>query len=125
LQQRLIELKQALSLEKFNKLALPVEDGVLFVKLEDIYFCEADGMYSKIYLKSNKKLLISKSLKYFTDLLDNKEMFYKPHRSYLVSLQYLQKLVKKERTYLEMENNFLVSLSKKREGLMKIISLLN
>lgn len=125
MQQRLIELKQALSLEKFNKLALPVEDGVLFVKLEDIYFCEADGMYSKIYLKSNKKLLISKSLKYFTDLLDNKEMFYKPHRFYLVSLRYLQKLVKKERTYLEMENNFLVSLSKKREGLMKIISLLN
>ncbi len=126
LQQRLIELKQALSSEKFNKLALPVEDGVLFVKLEDIYFCEADGMYSKFYLKNNKKLLISKPLKYFTDLLDNKEMFYKPHRSYLVNLQYLQKLVKKEGTYLEMENNFLVPVSKeKREELMKIISSLN
>ncbi|WP_445456988.1 LytR/AlgR family response regulator transcription factor [Flavobacterium sp. HNIBRBA15423] len=126
LQQRLTELKQALSSEKFNKLALPVEDGVLFVKLEDIYFCEADGMYSKFYLKNNKKLLISKPLKYFTDLLDNKEMFYKPHRSYLVNLQYLQKLVKKEGTYLEMENNFLVPVSKeKREELMKIISSLN
>ncbi len=116
LQQRLIELKQALSSEKFNKLALPVEDGVLFVKLEDIYFCEADGMYSKFYLKNNKKLLISKPLKYFTDLLDNKEMFYKPHRSYLVNLQYLQKLVKKEGTYLEMENNFLVPVSKEKRA---------
>ena len=71
-------------------------------------------------------MLISKPLKYFTDLLESKEMFYKPHRSYLVNLQYLQKLVKKEGTYIELENKFLVPVSKdKKDELLKIISELN
>lgn len=125
-QQRLSELKKALSSEKFNKLALPVEDGVLFVKLEDIFLLEADSMYTQFHLKNDKKILISKPLKYFTDLLESKEMFYKPHRSYLVNLQYLQKLVKKEGTYIELENKFLVPVSKdKKDELLKIISELN
>lgn len=125
-QQRLTELKKALSSEKFNKLALPVEDGVLFVKLEDIFLLEADSMYTQFHLKNGKKMLISKPLKYFTDLLESKDMFYKPHRSYLVNLQYLQKLVKKEGTYIELENKFLVPVSKdKKEELIKIISELN
>lgn len=125
-QQRLSELKKALSSEKFNKLALPVEDGVLFVKLEDIFLLEADSMYTQFHLKNDKKILISKPLKYFTDLLESKDMFYKPHRSYLVNLQYLQKLVKKEGTYIELENKFLVPVSKdKKDELLKIISELN
>lgn len=125
-QQRLLELKKSLTSDKFNKLALPVEDGVLFIKLEDIFLLEADAMYTHFHLKNNKKLLISKPLKYFTDLLENKDMFYKPHRSFLVNLQYLQKLVKKEGTYIELENKFLVPVSKdKKDELNKIISELN
>jgi two-component system LytT family response regulator len=125
-QQRLLELKKSLTSDKFNKLALPVEDGVLFIKLEDIFLLEADAMYTHFHLKNNKKLLISKPLKYFTDLLENKDMFYKSHRSFLVNLQYLQKIVKKEGTYIELENKFLVPVSKdKKDELNKIISELN
>lgn len=125
-QQRLRELKKALSSDKFNKLALPVEDGVLFVKLEDIFLLEADSMYTQFHLKNDKKILISKPLKYFSDLLESKDMFYKPHRSYLVNLQYLQKIVRKEGTYIELENKFLVPVSKdKKDELIKIISELN
>lgn len=78
-QQRLKELKNALASEKFNKLALPVEDGIRFIKIEDIYYCEADAMYTNFYLKNNEKILISKPLKYFTDLLENKDLFFKSH----------------------------------------------
>lgn len=125
-QQRLTELKNALASEKFNKLALPVEDGIRFIKIEDIYFCEADAMYTNFYLKGNEKILISKPLKYFTDLLENKALFYKTHRSYLVNLQYLQKIVKKEGTYLELEDNHRVPVSKeKKEHLFELINTLN
>lgn len=78
------------------------------------------------YLKGNEKILISKPLKYFTDLLENKELFYKTHRSYLVNLQYLQKIVKKEGTYIELENNHRVPVSKeKKEDLFQLITMLN
>ncbi len=100
-QQRLLELKNSLSSDKFSKLALPVEDGVLFVKLDEICVLEADGMYTTFNLLGNRKILISKPMKYFSDLLENKELFYKPHRSFLVNLKYLQKVVKKDGTYNE------------------------
>lgn len=121
-QQRLLELKNSLSSDKFSKIALPVEDGVLFVKLEEIYVLEADGMYTNFHLTKNRKILISKPMKYFADLVENKELFYKPHRSYLVNLKYLQKVVKKEGTYIEMENEMRIPVSKeKKEELMMIL----
>ena len=122
LQQRLLELKNSLSSEKFSKIALPVEDGVLFVKLDEIYALEADGMYTNFHLSQNRKILISKPMKYFSDLLENKELFYKPHRSHLVNLKFLQKVVKKDGTYIEMENDMCIPVSKeKREELINLL----
>ena len=122
LQQRLLELKNSLSSDKFSKIALPVEDGVLFVKLDEIYVLEADGMYTNFHLSQNRKILISKPMKYFSDLLENKELFYKPHRSYLVNLKFLQKVVKKDGTYIEMENDMCIPVSKeKREELINLL----
>lgn len=122
LQQRLLELKNSLASDKFSKIALPVEDGVLFVKLEEIFCIEADGMYSTFYLSNARKILISKPLKYFSDLLESKDLFYKPHRSYLVNLKYLQKVVKKDGTYIEMENNMRIPVSKeKKEELVLLL----
>jgi two-component system LytT family response regulator len=121
-QQRLLELKNSLSSDKFSKIALPVEDGVLFVKLDEIYVLEADGMYTNFYLTKNRKILISKPMKYFADLVENKELFYKPHRSYLVNLKYLQKVVKKDGTYIEMENEMRIPVSKdKKDELILIL----
>lgn len=122
LQQRLVELKNSLSSDKFSKLALPVEDGVLFVKLNEIYVLEADGMYTQFNLSNNRRILISKPMKYFSDLLENKDLFYKPHRSYLVNLKYLQKIVKKDGTYIEMENEMRIPVSKEKRD--ELISLL-
>ncbi|WP_130734112.1 LytTR family DNA-binding domain-containing protein [Flavobacterium sp. J27] len=124
-QQRLTELKNVLTADKFKKIALPVEEGVLFVKLDEIYFLQADSMYTQFYLTNGKKLLISKPMKYFTDMLENKDMFYKPHRSYLVNLKFLQRIVKKDGTSIELENNALIPVSKeKKEELNKIIEML-
>ena len=121
-QQRLLELKNSLSSDKFSKLALPVEDGVLFVKLDEICVLEADGMYTTFNLLGNRKILISKPMKYFSDLLENKELFYKPHRSFLVNLKYLQKVVKKDGTYIEMENEMRIPVSKeKKEELVNLL----
>ncbi|MDI9312856.1 MAG: LytTR family DNA-binding domain-containing protein [Limnohabitans sp.] len=122
LQQRLLELKNSLASDKFSKLALPVEDGILFVKLEEIFVLEAEGMYTNFHLTQNRKILISKPMKFFSDLLESKDLFYKPHRSYLVNLKYLQKVVKKEGTYIEMENNMRIPVSKeKKEELNELL----
>jgi two-component system LytT family response regulator len=121
LQLRLFELKNSLSSDKFSKVALPVEDGVLFVKLDEICVIQAESMYATFHLVGNRKILISKPMKYFSNLLENKELFYKPHRSYLVNLKFLQKVVKKDGTFLEMENNMRIPVSKEKKDELMIL----
>ena len=106
------ELKKVFESQSFKKIGLPVKDGVEFIAFEDIIMMEADGMYTKISTKSKGDLLISKPLKYFVEILKSVSVFYKPHRSFLINLQHIQKYVKSDGGYIVMENNKSVSISK-------------
>ena len=121
--QNLEDLKRAFQQLSLNKMALEIPKGVLFVSHDDILLFEADGMYTKVYLKDNQSQLICKPLKHFVDQLQQKPIFYKPHRSYLINLKYLKELSKNEGIYLIMENNKSIPLSKeKKEEFMNLIN---
>lgn len=120
--QKIEELKNVFESQSFKKIGLPVKDGVEFVAFDDIIMMEADGMYTKISTKTKGEMLISKPLKYFVDILKNITVFYKPHRSYLINLQHIQKYVKSDGGYIVMENNKAVSISKdKTEEFMAVM----
>lgn len=121
--ERLEELKSVFQSNEFRKIGLPVSDGIEFVAFKDIILLEADGMYTKVYVKCEKKpLYISKPLKFFTNTLDSVHTFYRPHRSYLINLNYIKKYVKSDGGYIVMDNDKSVSLSKsKTEEFMQLM----
>jgi two-component system LytT family response regulator len=120
---RLEELKESLVGRKFNKIGLPVSDGILFVPLEDIVHLEAGGMYTNFYTSNGEKLVVSKPLKYFDFLVEAESIFYRPHRSHIFNLHFLKQYVKKGGNYLLLENEHIVPVSKeKRDELLEIIS---
>ncbi|WP_103067930.1 LytR/AlgR family response regulator transcription factor [Aquimarina sediminis] len=120
---KLEELKNSLSSSNFKKIGLPVADGIKFIEFEDIIMMEADGMYTKITTTSENEILISKTLKHFVNLLQNIPTFYKPHRSYLINLKYIQRYVKSDGGYIIMDNGKAVSISKeKKEAFLEIVS---
>lgn len=122
---RLEELKKSLQSNKFSKIGLPVSEGVKFVEIEKIINLEADGMYTKIYLSDGSIELISKPLKFFADIIENLDLFYRPHRSHLVNLKYIQQYIKKDGNYLVLENDFIVPVSKdKKSELIELISVI-
>ena len=105
-----------------NKIALEIPKGILFVEHDDIILFEADGVYTKVYLKSGKTELISKTLKHFVNQLEDKPMFYKPHRSYLINLRYMSQLVKKDGLHILLENRKTIPISRdKKQEFMKLI----
>lgn len=113
--QRLEELKAVFKSNEFKKIGLPVKDGIEFVAFKDIIMMEADGMYTKIYIKDQKAVLfISKPLKYFWENLNTIDLFYKPHRSFLINLNYIKKYVRSDGGYIVMDNEKSVSLSKSK-----------
>lgn len=88
---RLETLKANLQGDKITKIAVPVSDGLIFVKTDNISHVEADGSYAKLWLVNGSNMLVSKKLKYFEDLLKNQDNFYRVHRSHLVNMENIQK----------------------------------
>ncbi len=66
------------------KVALPTLSGYQMEKVNNIVFCEADTNYTKIYLTTGKRFLVSKTLKIVENLLP-KEVFFRIHKSYLIA----------------------------------------
>lgn len=116
------ELKKVFQQLSLNKMVLEVPKGVLFVSHDDIIIFEADGMYTKVFMKDNSTQLICKPLKHFVEQLEEKPIFYKPHRSYLINLKYMKELSKKDGYYIVMENNKTIPVAKeKKEEFLELI----
>lgn len=121
---RLEELKKTLHSSKFNKIGLPLADGVLFVNLDEIVFFQADRMYTKVYTQNDEALLVSKPMKFFLNILSDNSAFYRPHRSFLINLNHIKRYSTQEGGFILMDNEQVVSISKEnREEFQKIVQL--
>lgn len=97
-----------------GKITIPQQDGFEILDVNDIIFCKADDNYTEIYTSSPKKKLVSKTLKYFEDMLD-KYGFVRIHKSYLVNINKIVKYKKGKGGSVIVSNGkeILVSASKK------------
>lgn len=123
IQTRLEELKSSLQNQNFDKIGLPVQDGIIFIPLNEIIHLEADGMYTNVYQKGSEKLVVSKPLKFFEHLLQSGKTFYRPHRSHIFNLTFLKQYVRRDGNYIVLENDAVLPISKdKREEFLQIVS---
>ncbi|MBN8697230.1 MAG: response regulator transcription factor [Bacteroidetes bacterium] len=111
IQKRLELLKETFTNEEIKKIALPMADGLLFIEVKDIILLEADGAYTNVFLKNGSKILVSKKLKFFEDILSNRPQFFRPHRSHLININYIKKYIKGDNQII-MDNQASVSLSR-------------
>lgn len=100
-----------------GKITLPQQDGFQVLNVTDILYCKADDNYTEIYLE-NKKILVSKTLKYFEEAL-SEFAFARIHKSYLVNVNEVVKYRKGKGGSVIVSNGkeLLVSASKKKEFL--------
>jgi two-component system LytT family response regulator len=78
----------------YKKIVIPELGNRRIVDLDDIIAIEADGAYSKIYLKENKIITTSKNLKYFEEVLPKDASFFRSHRAWIINLRYIEFLNK-------------------------------
>lgn len=99
-----------------GKITIPQQDGFEVLDIADILYCKADDNYTEIYLSNNKKKLVSKTLKYFEDMLKNSS-FARVHKSYLVNVNHVTKYKKGKGGSVLLSNGkeVMVSASKKSE----------
>lgn len=72
-----------------KKIALPQLGGINFIEVDDMVSLQADSNYTIIHMNTMHKLVISKTLKDFEELLDETQ-FARIHKSYIVNLKYIK-----------------------------------
>lgn len=113
----------SLTSSHFEKLAIPSIDGIEFIPVQDIIFCQADGNYTKIHLSNRNSLLASRTLKDFEMLLSDVG-FCRVHHASLINLKHISKYIKGEGGYLMLSGGHEVPVSRRRKGaLLKRLSL--
>jgi two-component system LytT family response regulator len=125
--ERLNILKDTLSApeQKPDKISLHTLDKIIIVNLDDIIRCESDSNNTIFYLQDGQKIFVTKTLKYFADMLKNYQ-FLRVHQSHLVNLQCISAFIKTDGGYLMLKNgeNIPVSVRKKIE-VMEILDRLH
>lgn len=96
------------------KVALPTADGLVFVKIEDIIYCEASSNYTNIYTLDGKKHIVSRTLKEYEDLLEDHN-FFRVHNSHLINLACIKKYVRGEGGYVIMVNDVSLDVAKRKK----------
>jgi len=124
--QRLDLMKSAYSGEEIKKIALPMNDGLMFVDVAEIVYFEADRAYTQVFLTNGSKITVSKPMRVFEDILSNRQFIFRPHRSYLINLNYLKKYMRGD-GLLSMDNGVTIPVSRDRkqefEALLKTLKI--
>lgn len=107
-------LKENSSSSHIKKIALPLSDGLAFVETDTIEYTEAEGVYTRIYLKDKSQVLVSKNIKIFEDLLCKDERFIRIHRSNIVNIQFIQHYNRGE-GILRMQSGTLLKVSRDKK----------
>jgi len=102
-----------------SRLAIPTSEGMEYINPKEIIRIEADRAYSWFFIAGNRKMLVSKNLKEFQDLLSDR-YFFRPHNSHLINLKYVKKFVRKDGGYIEMTDGADIPVSRNRKDLFLV-----
>lgn len=103
--------------DRLKKIAIPTLGGLDMLSIDSITYLESDGNYSKVKVKSGTEILVSKTLKYFDDIL-SPYGFIRIHNSYLINPNNIQRYVRGDGGYVVMDNGSMLNVSRSRKELL-------
>lgn len=102
-----------------DTIALSVQEGLLFVKIDDMMYIEGSGCYSNIVMTDGTKYLASKTMGVFEEVLADHPLFFRAHKSHLVNIKFIKQYIRGEGGEIIMQDgkNIAISRAKKQEFL--------
>lgn len=96
-----------------TRIGIGMSDKIVFVHIPDIIYCEAQGAYTKVYLKDDHKMMASKSLGDFEAQLAGHK-FFRIHHHYLINLNQVREFQRQDGGFVVMENNQQLDVSQRK-----------
>jgi|LakMenEpi03Aug12_release.lakeMendotaPanAssembly.Ray.scaffolds.fasta_scaffold33899_6 two-component system LytT family response regulator len=97
-----------------HKIVVSLQDKILFYDPQEILYCQSHDNYTTIYLKNGEKVLASKTIRHFEDLL-TPQGFIRPHQSYIINSNYIEQYNKKDGGFLIMTDGYSIPVSRHRK----------
>ena len=101
-----------------STIALQMQSEIRYVTLSEIIRCEADNTYTYFFLANSEKILVSKSLKEYADLL-RPNGFLRTHQSHLVNPKYVKSWLKEDGGILLLTTGEKIPVSKPNKETVK------
>lgn len=98
-----------------KRVALNTGDGITFLELHNILYLKADGSYTHFYTTDKHKITVAKKISDF-ERLEAMGNFLRIHRSHIVNLSRIQKILKQDGGMVIMENGETLSISAERKN---------
>ncbi len=109
-------LKDNLTQSLSNKIAVPTGNEIRFIEFSTILYLKADSSYTEIYFTDNSKLLVSRTLRNFEEVLTSNNGFFRCQKSYMINVNYISNYVKSEGGFIVMKNEARVPISPEKSG---------
>lgn len=120
IEELLMLFKEQMKINK--KVALPTNEGISFLSVDEIVRVESDSNYSYVFLQHGEKVCITKTLKQVEESLEG-QPFYRVHQSHLVNLNHIIKYIKDDGGYLVMSDKTNITVARQRkDGFMEMFS---
>lgn len=98
-----------------NKIAIPTTDGLEFIEVSSIIYCNSQSNYTVINTIDNASTIISKTLKDIEKSLE-KYSFLRVHQSYLINPNHIKKYSRYDGGFLTMTNDQRIPISQSRRS---------
>jgi two-component system LytT family response regulator len=98
-----------------GKINIPHNKGIKIINLNDIIRLSADNNYTEIYMQGGSKLVVSRTLKDFEDVLDP-EIFFRIHKSHIINIEHLKEYINEYNGYVLMSDGVKIEISRRRSS---------
>lgn len=99
-----------------SKFAIPTSDGSIFINIQDIIRCEANGAYTEIIRKGEKSILASINLGEFEKTLTEEQGFFRIHHSTIINLSQIDRYIKTDGGFVLMSDQSKVQISQRKKS---------
>lgn len=97
-----------------RRLAIPTDEGLLLVRIQDIVRCVAERCYTRLHMLDGREILVSGTLKEFEEQLPA-SCFARVHHSHLINLEHVRKYSRNDGGKIIMCDNAAVLVSRRRK----------
>lgn len=114
----LLQYLQNIHKKEEHRVALPAAKEIRFVFTKDIIRCESNSNYTTFYLQNGEKLVVSKPILEYEELLGDYG-FVRCHQSHLVNQRYIKSYIKEDGGHLLLDDNTQVPVSRQKKDMVK------